>query len=71
MILNDNRTFFAFDLPGHGLSYHTKGIYYDFFLDGFTSLHKILKHFQWDKATLLGHSLGAVISFMFSATYPE
>lgn len=30
-----------------------------------------MKHFGWQKVTLMGHSLGGALSFMYSASFPD
>jgi pimeloyl-ACP methyl ester carboxylesterase len=30
-----------------------------------------VKHYQWEKVTILGHSLGGTIGFMYAATFPQ
>ncbi|KAL4705927.1 hypothetical protein ACJJTC_017509 [Scirpophaga incertulas] len=60
------------DLPGHGLSTHNpKGMLYYIFWDGIILLRRIVKHFGWSKISLMGHSLGGALSFMYAASFPE
>ncbi|KAJ8721896.1 hypothetical protein PYW08_004298 [Mythimna loreyi] len=60
------------DLPGHGLSTHyPTGMLYYIFWDGIVLLRRIVKHFGWDKITLMGHSLGGALSFMYAASFPS
>lgn len=60
------------DLPGHGLSTHyPTGMVYYIFWDGVVLLRRIIKHFKWGKVTLMGHSLGGAISFVYAASFPE
>ncbi|CAG9786570.1 unnamed protein product [Diatraea saccharalis] len=60
------------DLPGHGLSSHyPKGMNYYTYWDGIILLRRIIKHYNWSKVILMGHSLGAAISFMYAASFPE
>lgn len=60
------------DLPGHGLSSHyPTGMIYYIFWDGLVLLRRIVKHFGWKKISLMGHSLGGALSFMYAASYPE
>lgn len=62
----------AIDLPGHGKSAHyPKGMHYYIFWDGIALIRRIVKHFGWDKVTLLGHSLGGALSFMYAAAFPD
>lgn len=60
------------DLPGHGLSSHyPPGMQYYIFWDGITLLRRIVKHFKWRKVSLMGHSLGGALSFMYAASFPD
>lgn len=34
-------------------------------------LRRIIKHFNWNKVKLMGHSLGGAISFLYAASYPN
>ncbi|CAG9101983.1 unnamed protein product [Plutella xylostella] len=58
--------------PGHGLSSHyPTGMHYYIFWDGVSLLRRIVKHFGWSKVTLMGHSLGGALSFMYAASFPD
>ncbi|XP_076626922.1 putative serine hydrolase isoform X1 [Colletes latitarsis] len=71
-LLPDDISVLCVDMPGHGLSSHyPKGHYYYVYWDGITLLRRIMKHFSWSKAKLLGHSLGGAISFLYAASYPD
>ncbi|XP_044252384.1 probable serine hydrolase [Tribolium madens] len=60
------------DLPGHGLSSHlADGHCYYLFWDGIHIVRRIVKHFNWGKVTLMGHSLGGGIAFLYAGTYPD
>jgi pimeloyl-ACP methyl ester carboxylesterase len=62
----------ALDLPGHGWSSHksldappmvqAEMAYY---------ISEALHALEWDKCTLIGHSLGAGVSSLFAAAFPE
>jgi pimeloyl-ACP methyl ester carboxylesterase len=39
--------------------------------DGLIVVRRIVKHYQWEKVTILGHSLGGTIGFMYAATFPQ
>lgn len=70
--LPTNLAVLCIDLPGHGLSssYPTGMVYYIFW-DGIILLRRIVKHFGWSKITLMGHSLGGALSFMYAASFPD
>ena len=44
---------------------------YYLFWDGITLIRRIVKHFNWTDVTLMGHSLGGALSFMYAASFPE
>lgn len=62
----------AIDLPGHGLSSpYPPGMQYYIFWDAITLVRRIARHFDWKTVTLMGHSLGGAVSFMYAASYPD
>ncbi|KAJ6649688.1 putative serine hydrolase [Pseudolycoriella hygida] len=71
-LLSPNLSILCIDLPGHGKSSHyPKGMQYYLFWDGVTLIRRIVKHFGWQKLTLMGHSLGGALSFMYAASFPD
>jgi pimeloyl-ACP methyl ester carboxylesterase len=59
-------------MPGHGKSTHyPTGMQYFIFWDGVSLVRRIVKHFNWTNITLLGHSLGGALSFMYAASFPD
>ncbi|PNF16490.1 hypothetical protein B7P43_G07800 [Cryptotermes secundus] len=61
----------AVDFPGHGLSSHLPpGNAYQY-LNFVLTVHRIVKHYGWEKVSLLGHSFGSACAFLYSALYPE
>lgn len=61
----------ALDMPGHGLSDHLpKGIRYHF-LDAVDIVIQVLDKLGWDKAVLMGHSLGGTVATVVAASFPE
>ena len=70
-LLPRHLSFLAIDLPGHGYSSRTHdGVGYGM-LDILIILNLVMKEYNWSKISLLGHSMGAIISFLYAATYPE
>lgn len=60
------------DLPGHGKSsQYPKGMQYFLFWDGVTLIRRIVKHYNWKHISLLGHSLGGALSFIYAACFPD
>jgi pimeloyl-ACP methyl ester carboxylesterase len=61
----------AVDLPGHGLSSHIPAGDAYYFLNFVLTIQRIVKHYRWEKVSLMGHSFGSVCAFIYSALYPE
>lgn len=59
----------AIDLPGHGYSDHKVGHYN--FIEWVDDLYQIIQSQNWGPLYLIGHSMGAMISSIFAATFPE
>lgn len=60
------------DLPGHGKSSHyPPGLQYFVFWDGISLIRRIVKEYKWTNITLMGHSLGGALSFMYAACFPD
>jgi pimeloyl-ACP methyl ester carboxylesterase len=59
----------AIDLPGHGFSGH-KGGHYNF-IEWVEDLYQIIKTQHWASVSIIGHSMGAMVSSIFAATFPE
>lgn len=68
--LPSNISYLALDLPGHGLSSHLpKGCFYHM-ADWIAILEEIRIKYKWDKLSLMGHSIGAMVCFLFASLYP-
>nr|CAD7205262.1 unnamed protein product [Timema douglasi] len=71
-LLPTDIAFLCLDLPGHGLSSHyPAGQFYYIFWDGLTVVRRIVEHFKWKNITIMGHSLGGAIGFLYAATFPN
>ena len=69
--LGGNYCVLAVDLPGHGFSSHyPSGVPLDF-LNDIIAIVCVLRHVQWKRALVLGHSMGGQIGFFLTATFPE
>lgn len=73
MLDNDeNLAILCIDLPGHGKSSHyPEGMQYYLFWDGIALIRRIVKQHGWEKMTLMGHSLGGSLTFMYAASFPN
>ena len=70
-LLPSNISFLALDLPGHGLSSRIPdGMSYHS-LDNLLLLNHIMKEYNWEKISLIGHSMGSVLGFIFASTFPN
>nr|XP_016933528.1 serine hydrolase-like protein [Drosophila suzukii] len=59
------------DLPGHGGSSRLPpGVHYNVY-DYVLIIPRVMKEFGWSKVSLMGHSLGGVMSFMYAAIAPN
>ena len=59
----------AIDQRGHGLSDHLRRPYHIW--DGVPDVIGVLDALGWDKAILLGHSMGAAVATLFAGAYPD
>ncbi|KAJ8894789.1 hypothetical protein PR048_000096 [Dryococelus australis] len=61
----------AVDFPGHGLSSHFPPGQPYYQIDYMAFARRIVKHYGWEDVCLMGHSLGCIVAFMYSCTYPN
>jgi pimeloyl-ACP methyl ester carboxylesterase len=69
--LLDKLEVFALDFPGHGLSEHRHQTARYHFIDYLWDVDAVLDALQWSDCHLLGHSMGAAVSAVYSAGAPE
>lgn len=70
-LLPSNLRIVAFDIPGHGLSDHfPPDVAYNF-QDALLAIERFARLFNWQKFSLLGHSLGGCIAMMYAGIFPE
>ncbi|KAG8235445.1 hypothetical protein J437_LFUL015793 [Ladona fulva] len=71
-LLPSDISLLAIDLPGHGRSSHFPcGQNYFLYWDGLMVVRRIVKHFKWNKISIIGHSLGGGIGFLYAGSYPD
>lgn len=71
-LLDLQRPVLAIDIPGYGKSTNPPPGLSPNFLEIITWLRYLIKfHFNWDKVTLVGHSFGSCLGFIYSALYPS
>lgn len=61
----------AIDLPGHGFSSRIPDgqMYYN--LDYVTTVCMIMKEYNWDKVSILAHSMGSIVGFLLAGIFPD
>lgn len=70
-LLPTDFSYLAIDLPGHGFSSHLpEGCYYHV-IDFVQLLEKIRKSYEWEQLSFISHSMGAIISFIYSTLFPS
>lgn len=72
-LLPDSISVLAIDFAGHGFSSHYPNTMFYHNLSLVLDIRRIISHYKWDDkpVILMGHSLGGIISFIFSAIFPE
>ncbi|EFA02197.1 serine hydrolase-like protein [Tribolium castaneum] len=63
--------YICFDLPGHGKSSHFPPFFPAYTLNNVLVYKIIVQYFKKEKYTILGHSYGGQIAFLFAQLYPE
>lgn len=62
---------FAIDLPGHGFSSHyPPGCSYSD-LAFTTDVKRVIKHLDWHRFSILGHSMGGFIGIFYASLFPD
>lgn len=70
-LLPDSISVLAIDIPGHGLSsWYPSSVYYNS-LQGLLSVRRIVKYFKWDSVSILGHSMGSELGFLYASVFPD
>ncbi|XP_034935953.1 probable serine hydrolase [Chelonus insularis] len=69
--LPDNVSLLAMDFPGHGFSsWIPDGIMYNTLLY-VQAVHRVKEYYGMNKFGLMGHSLGGMVSFMYTSLFPN
>jgi pimeloyl-ACP methyl ester carboxylesterase len=61
----------AIDFPGHAHSSWRPTRTVFSFIDYIADIKAVTDHFQWDKFTILGHSMGGGLGSLFAGTFPD
>lgn len=70
-LLPSQFSYLAIDLPGHGRSSHYASGYYYHASDLIHLLEELRRKFQWERLSLISHSMGAIVSFLYASLYPD
>ncbi|XP_022212260.2 probable serine hydrolase [Drosophila obscura] len=70
-LLPDHVGVLCIDLPGHGRSSHLQpGVHYS--VDDYVYIiPRVMREYGWPKVSLLGHSMGAILMFVYAALAPH
>ncbi|TRX57127.1 alpha/beta fold hydrolase [Thalassomonas sp. M1454] len=63
--------FIAIDWPGHGLSTHRSIDAHYHFIDWCYDLLQIIEHKQWQKVSIIGHSMGGMVANAFTSAFND
>lgn len=63
-------SYLAIDFPGHGFSSHLQKGHIYHISDYVSILDEIRMKFKWEKLSLIGHSMGSTVSFIYASLYP-
>lgn len=61
----------ALDLPGHGLSSRIPDSMFYSTIDAILLINLIKKEYNWDKVSLMGHSMSSILGFVYCSLFPE
>ncbi|ODN05856.1 putative serine hydrolase [Orchesella cincta] len=70
-LITPSTKFFCLDFPGHGMTSYCPEWWYDGHLEGILATRRVAKHFGWDKFSILGHSMGGIVGFLYTAYFPD
>lgn len=70
-LLTDRVGVLAIDLPGHGYSSRLPpGMNYHL-MQTCVLIKQISDYYKWPKTTLMGHSMGSIVNFVYTMLYPD
>ncbi|XP_069692351.1 probable serine hydrolase [Periplaneta americana] len=64
-------SFLTVDIMGHGLSSYFPVCGASNFMDAVILLRRIVNYFQWNKISVVGHSFGSAMAFVYAGLYPD
>lgn len=70
-LLPQDISYLAIDFPGHGRSSHLpNGLFYNY-IDYVYLIEFIRVHFKWDRVSIMAHSMGSIVGFVYAGTFPN
>lgn len=70
-LLPSDLSYLAIDWPGHGHSSHFPNGFYYHAIDFVPLLENIRQQYKWQQLSLIAHSMGSIISFVYASIFPE
>lgn len=64
-------SYLAIDFPGHGCSSHLPNHLFYSYMDFVYHLNFIRDRFNWKRLSLLSHSMGSIIAFIYAGIFPD
>lgn len=61
----------SLDFPGHGHSAHRPQGIQQYFVDHVPMIRSVIEALGWSQLCMIGHSMGAGVSALYSGTFPE
>lgn len=71
MLPSENASYLCLDFLGHGHSSRLPNGTQYHVIDNLMYLNIVLEELKMDKVSLMGHSLGSIVTFLFSSVFPE
>ncbi|XP_063923245.1 probable serine hydrolase isoform X2 [Zophobas morio] len=70
-LMSQDVGFLAIDLPGHGYSSQIPDGFYYHNINYLILIQRLVDYFKWPQVSLMGHSLGARTSFLYTIMNPQ
>lgn len=71
LMIKPSSKYLCLDFPGHGMTTYCPDWWYDGHVEGILAVRRVAKHFGWEKFSIVGHSLGGIVGFLYSAYFPQ
>ncbi len=70
-LLPENGSYLCIDLPGHGLSSRIPNGFPYYMFNNIILLQELQEFLKIEKVSLLTHSMGSILAFLFASIFPE